>query len=366
MRIGIYADLSASGALDGTEAVHGAELRVAQANASGGAGGREVELVSVDVRQSPADAVKAYSQLAQAEAVCAVIGGMPAAGMSVSAVADLARVPLVHLSMDDRQALPDLVVDSPDRTGTVRPFSFMVPATAVQESSALAAFAAARFPVSRYATLFDPVSPVSILQARAFESAVRHRGRQVAASVAMTDGGLDTAVSALRKSGAEAVYICASVEADAAAAKAVRSALPTVLLLGNRAWGTPLAPPAGLAAWDAWFCVPYSTDDRALRDLSSSFTKRFGVSFLPSAAAAWDAVGVILAAVRKAGTSDPVRVRDALEQAKGFKVLLGTLDMDPRTHRPLAPVVAIMRILDGAYRTEDPRYVLRAPPSPRP
>jgi len=137
-----------------------------------------------------------------------------------------------------------------------------------------------------------------------------------------------------------------------------------MLLLGNEAWGPQLVSTAGEAANDSWFSAPYSTDDPAVAEIAPLFTKRFGDALRLPAAAAWDAVGVILAAVRKAGTSSPPRVRDALEQANGFKVLQGTLDMDRRTHRPLLPAVAIMRILSGVYRTDTPRYVYRPPRAP--
>jgi len=360
VRIGIYADLSSTGAREGTDAVHGAELRVAQANASGGLGGRQIELLTLDMKQNAAEAVKAYTRLAQEEGVCAVIGAtVPGSGPAVSPVADLTRVPLVSLGPDDRVTTPDMKPDNPDQTGTVRPYSFLVQASATQCAASLAAFAASRFSAYRYATLFDPVDPVSVLQARAFETVLRKSRRDVSASVGMSEGDLEPAIQALTKSGAEAVYICASTEKDAAAAKAVRAAIPSVLLLGNLSWGPPLASIAGTAADDAWFSAPYSTEDPALTEIAPAFAKRFGDSLRPAAAAGWDAVGVILAAVRKAGTSSPARVRDALERATGFKILQGTLDMDRRTHRPSLPPVAIIRIVDHRYRAENPRYIYK-------
>ena len=365
VRIGIYADLSSAGAREGTDALRGAELRVAQTNAAGGLGGRQVELVSLDMKQNATEAVKAYTQLAQEEGICAVIGAaVKSSGLAVSAVADLSRVPLVSLGIDDRVTTPDMKPDNPDQAGAVRQFSFLVQASATQSAASLAGFAAARFPAYRYATLYDPVDPVSVLQARAFESVIRKSKREAAASLAMAEGEQESAVQALRRAGAEAVYVCGSVEKDAEAAKAIRAALPGILLLGNQAWGAPLASLAGDAANDAWFSASYSPEDPGLAEIAPVFAERFDDAMRPAAAAAWDVVGLILAAVRKAGTSSPARVRDALEQASGFKVLQGTLDMDRKTHRPAFPPVAIMRILAGEYRTENPRYVYK-PPRPQ-
>jgi branched-chain amino acid transport system substrate-binding protein len=365
VRIGIYADLSSTAAHQGTDALHGAELRIVQTNSAGGLGGREVQLVSVDMKQSATEAVKAYTRLAQEEGVCAVIGaGAPGSGLAVSPVADLSRVPLVSLEIDDRVTTPDMKTDDPARAGATRRYSFLVQASAAQAAASLAGFAAMRFPAYRYATLCDPVSPLSVIQARAFESVIRASRRQAAVSIAMTEGDQEPAVQALRRSGAEAVYVCAAAEKDAEAAKAIRAALPGVLLLGNQAWGESLPSLAGDAASGAWFAAPYAGDDPALAEIAPAFTERYGDTLRPAAAAGWDAVGLILAAVRKAGTSDPVRVRDALEQTGKLKVLQGTLDMDRKTHRPAFPPVAIMRIEGREYRTENPRFVYRPSAAP--
>jgi len=365
VRIGIYADLSSTGAGEGADAVRGATLRVNLANDAGGLGGRRVELVPVDARQSSADAVRAFSKLAQQEGACAVIGAVaPGVDLAVSPVAELSRVPLVTLSMDDRVVLPDLLPGAPDRTGGARRYAFLAQASAAQSASAMAAYAAERLAVSRYATLYDAARPLSVLQARSFESAVRRLRGQVVASVPLAETDLPAVAASLQKSGAEAVYICAMTESAARAARVVREAAPSMLLLGNRAWGPPMASIGGAAVNGAWFTVPYAPDDPSMRDLGRPMAAVSPDDFQVSAASAWDAVSLILAAVRKAGTSNPARVRDALEQARGFKTLRGTFDMERSTHRPLNPVVAVMRIVDGAYLTDNPRYVLKGSRTP--
>jgi branched-chain amino acid transport system substrate-binding protein len=96
-------------------------------------------------------------------------------------------------------------------------------------------------------------------------------------------------------------------------------------------------------------------------EIAPAFKARFGDAPRLAAIAGWDAVGVIEAAVRKAGTSDPARIRDALEQAAAFRILQGQLDMDRRTHRPSFPFAAIMQVAGNSYRTIEARYVHRPP-----
>ena len=364
VRVGFIADLSAAAAAGGADALKGCELRVAEINAGGGIGGRRLELYSQDTRDSPAEAVTAYTQLVQDSGVSVVIGvATGASGMAVGPVTELSKVALLSLGTDDRLAVPDVEPDDPDKAGTPRAFAFLLQASAIQSAQALAWYAVEHLTLNRFATLYDPVSPVSVLQARAFEGAVRRAGKTVAASVPLPAADMAPAAAALGKAGPEAVYVCASVESNAAAARALRQSLPGAMLLGNEAWYAPLATLAGNAADRAWFSMAFSPDDPAVAELAPAFAERFGSAPGPAAAAGWDAVGVVVAAVRKAGTSDPLKVRDALEQATAVKTLMGELDMDRRTHRPLFPSVAIMQVTGGSYRTVDARYVHRPPHS---
>lgn len=368
----MYADLSSTGARDGNDALKGAELRIDQVNASGGIGGRPIELLVRDMKQSATEAVKAFTQLAQEEGVCAVIGSIvPNSGLAVSPVADLSRVPLVSLSIDDRVTTPDMKPENPEPTAPVRQFAFLLQPSATQTAASFAAYAVEHFLSKRYATLYDPANPVSVMQAHSFENVLKRSGRIVAASVVLPEGDLAAPLRTLREAGIDAVYVCASTEKNAAAAKGIREALPQAVLLGNQAWYAPLATQAGEAksafgdaSNNAWFCMPVSPNDPGLADIAPSFVSRFGEKPRPAVVPGWDAAGLIIAAVRKAGTTSAPNVRDALEELTGFRALQGSFDMDRKAHKPAFLPVAIMRIMDGAYVTAEPRYVYKPPRAP--
>jgi branched-chain amino acid transport system substrate-binding protein len=379
VRIGIYADLSSTGARDGNDALKGAELRVMVTNESGGIGGRQIELVVRDMKQSATEAVKAFSQLVQEEGVSAVIGSViPNSGLAVGPVAELTKVPLVSLGIDDRVTNPDMKPEAPEPPGPVRQFAFLLQPSATQMGASFAGYAVTHFMMKRYATLYDMANPLSVLQAHAFENVVRKSGMIAAASVALPDDDPAPALRVLRDAGVDAVYVCASTEKAAAAAKAIREAMPQAVLLGNQAWYAPPADPAGDAKSafgdsesafggagnNAWFCIPISPDDPGLADIAPSFIKRFGEKPRLAAVPGWDAAGLIIAAVRKAGTSNPARVRDALEQITAYQALQGLIDVDRKTHRPAALAVAVMRIVNGAYVTAEARYVYKPPRAP--
>jgi branched-chain amino acid transport system substrate-binding protein len=361
IRIGIFADLSSTGARDGNDALKGAQLRVNEANAAGGIGGRQVQLVTRDVKQNPTEAVKAFSSLAQEEKVCAVIGtAITNAGLAVSPVADLMKTPFVSLSVDERVTTPEWKTESPDVVGLVRQYSFLIQPSASQVATAIAAYAIDHFLVKRFATLYDSSNQISSIQARSFERTVKSVGRLVVASEEMQQGTEAVPLALIRTAGAEAVFICGSVEANAEAAKEVKAMGITAILLGAQSWYAPLVDQAGDASNGAWFSMPVSPDDPGLAKLATSFSAAYGEKPRVAVIPGWDAVGVVLAAVQRAGSSDPMKVRDALEQTSRFKGLAATWDMDRKTHRPASLPVAIMRIASGAYLTAEQHFTPKA------
>jgi branched-chain amino acid transport system substrate-binding protein len=372
VKIGMLADLSSTGAKDGNDALKGAELRVSETNAAGGVGGRQIELLVRDTKQSATEAVTAFTQLAQDERVCAVIGlGAPNPALSVSPVADMTRVPFVCLAVDDRVTNPDMKLDSPEREGRARQFAFLVQPSATQAAGTFARYAAEHFVAKRYATVYDASNPVSALQAHAFENAIKASGRVVAASVALPEGDLAAPVRALRDAGIEAAYVCASTDKDVAAAKAIHDDIPGAVLLGNQAWYVPqdgldggLAAVFGRAGNGAWFWRAVSPDDPGLTDIAASFKARFGEKPRPGVVPGWNAAGLVIAAVRKAGDSSPQKVRDALEQLTGHQALQGPIDMDRKTHRAVVLPVAVMRIVNDAYVTVEARFLYKPAKAP--
>jgi branched-chain amino acid transport system substrate-binding protein len=358
--IGMYADLSSSSSLDGNDALRGAQLRVADANAGSGVGGRVVQLIPLDSRQSPAEAVKAYSSLAQQEGMSAVIGAAVAnGGIAVSPVAELMKVPYISLGIDDRATIPDLPTAGPAAANLpVRQFTFMVRPSAARMSEALASYAAQRLPYRRYATLADPSDPLSLIQARSFEAVIRTAGRTVAAAADIPADGADftAALDQIGAGGADAVYLCGGAAQDAAAARAIWERGMSVALLGNQAWDATFLSQAGVAGENGIFAVGMSPDDPVLAPLSARMRAAFGDAARPLAAWGWDAVGLVLAAVRRAGSSNALRVRDALEQTTGFRAVAAMVDMDRKSHR-LSPLpVAVMTLRAGLFTTLVPRF----------
>jgi branched-chain amino acid transport system substrate-binding protein len=356
--IGLYADLSSTGAREGNDALKGAQLRIDDVNAKGGViNGRPAQLIVQDMKQSPTEAVKAYTALAQEQGVCAVIGStIPNAGLAVSPVADLAKIPLVSLALDDRITNPELKPADIDSIGPVRQYVFLVQPSAMQMATLLAQYSTHGLFLARYATLYDPASPLCILQARAFEKAVRKAGKIISASEELPEGDPLTPLKRIQEADTDAIFICCSTEKNAAVALQAKAMAYRPVFLGNQSWYAPLLEQAGDAAGSTWFGMPVSPDDPGLTELGDRLLARYAETPRPSMVPGWDAMGFIVAAVKKAGSTDPRKVRDALEQMRAYKGFTGLIEMGRKTHKPSLPAMAIMRMQKGAYTTVEQHY----------
>jgi branched-chain amino acid transport system substrate-binding protein len=60
----------------------------------------------------------------------------------------------------------------------------------------------------------------------------------------------------------------------------------------------------------------------------------------------------VVDAINRAGSADPVAVRDALEATEVFEGLIGTLVMDPATHNPIMDC-AIFECENNAFQFKE-------------
>ena len=123
----------------------------------------------------------------------------------------------------------------------------------------------------------------------------------------------------------------------AAFAKQAREMEITVPLIGHDGWDSQeLADLANGALDGCYYVSRIGFSDPA----AAAFGERVNAEYnLDSAAETeclfgYDGICWIVDAIERAGSVDPVAIRDALESTDVFKGYIGTLVMDPATHNP--------------------------------
>ncbi len=352
LRIGFCADLGAPGDAEGKSALEGALLELEEINAAGGLGGRNIELISMDVARSPAEAVRAYSELAEIHKVCAVIGpALPDSCLALGPVAELVKVPIVSHCVDDRVTSPEFNPRDPDSPGKVRAFSFLTGPTASRAGMVMAGFAIDELHLSLFAVLYDDSDPLAILQKGAFEYYAKKRGKDVAFSqdIESGDSELEVQISVV-KSSAEGLFVCGSGTKSARAIAKAREGGVFPILLGSDSLGDS-------ARNGTFFPRGFSPEDSGLKRITKRYTGKYGRKPGPEAVHGWDDCAVIVEALKRAGSADPKKVRDAMEKVSGLTGAVSAITVDPKTHKPTDIQMAIYYQEKGLEKTVARRFL---------
>jgi branched-chain amino acid transport system substrate-binding protein len=364
VKIGFYADLSAGSAQWGTDAEKGARLRIKEVNAAGGLLGRTVELVVYDIKQSPTEAVKAYTRLAQEDKVAAVQGSLLSnTALAVSPVAEQTKVAVVSRAMDERATTPKFDPSNPDNPGPANKYFFLTQPSAFQQAAAIAGYAIDELGMKTFAMLYTPANAYALYLAKGFEYYVKKRGMQMLGNFEFQAGDMDykaqlTKIKALAPDG---LFIPNYVTENSNAVKQARELGLTARFLGNNSWYKPMDDVAGAAADGAYFPNNITFDDPSLQPFFKAYKAEYNEEPRLHSFSGYDDVGIICDAIRRARSDDPEKVREALEATKGFKGTVGDITIDPATHRPVGLALAILKFEGATIKSVQFKYVPKKP-----
>jgi branched-chain amino acid transport system substrate-binding protein len=364
IKVGMYADLSAGTAQWGTDAEKGARLRIKEVNAAGGVMGRPVELVIYDCKVSPTEAVKVYTRLAQQDKVAGINGSLLSnTALAVSPVAASVKVPVVSRAMDERATTPAFNPDDPDNPGTANPYFFLLQPSAFQQAATIAGYAIDELGMKSFASLYDKGNAYALYLAKGFSYYVKKRGLKMLGEFEFQSGDKDykAQLTKVKELAPDGLFVCNYVTENANAVKQARELGLKAVFLGNNSWYKPMDTVAGAAADGSYFPNNIAFDDPSLQDFFQRYKAEYGEEPRLHSFSGYDDIGFIIEAVRAAKSTDPEKVRAAMEATRKFPGTIGTINIDPATHRPVGLPMSIL-CFDGAeIKTAVLKYVPKAP-----
>lgn len=312
IRIGQITSLTGNYQPLGSEDKKAVELAIEQVNAQGGVLGRRVELIVKDDKSQPDQSVLAWGQLKDAD-VAAVIGSP----FSNSALATIPRV--------DRDAIPYVSLTPADeQVDPVHPYVFVVPATSgTYAERMLQYFQAAG--LARVAVAYDTKSSYATagyqgMRARAADYGVTLTGPEEFQTTATEFGAVFTGV---RSSGAQALAVWATGPPAVALTKQYATAGSRIPLVLTGAQASPLfLEPVGAAAEGATVlstvgtvgsALPAGPLKTAVAELTTAYQKKYGYPPPQFAQDGYSGAQLLFAAIEKAASAEPEKIRDALE-----------------------------------------------------
>lgn len=342
IEIGFFGALTGPQATFALSGKNGARLAIDQMNRAEGVLGKKLDLLVEDDHNEPSEAASAVSKLITRDHVVALIGeNASSRSLAAAPIAQNYQVPMVSPSSTNVE-----VTKKGD-------YVFRVCFVDSYQGKALAAFARQTLGAETAALLVDAKSDYSVGLAEAFRRAFTGLGGRVVAELKYAEGDSDFSaqLTALRSSRPAAVVIPGYYTDAGLIARQARSLGIESTLLGADGWDSPkLVEIGGPAVEGAYFSNHYSVEDPspAVRTFVEEYRKVYGADPDSIAALSYDAARLIADAMRRAGSTEGKRVRDALAATADFAGVTGRITMDV-DRNPVKPAV-ILKIEGGKFR----------------
>ena len=126
-------------------------------------------------------------------------------------------------------------------------------------------------------------------------------------------------------------------------------------LAGGDGWESPkLIEIGGKALEGSFYSNHYHVDDPspAVREFVQKYQARFGAQPDSLAALGYDSARVLVDAIKRAGTTDGPKLRDAIAQTKNFSGVTGMINLGP-DRNPIGKKLVVLQIQNGKLALKD-------------
>ena len=331
IKIGEIATVTGDFAAYGVAEVESVKIAVDEINKAGGILGKQVEVIMYDCRTRQEDMVNAARRLVEQDKVTAVIGPS-GSGLCIAAAPVFNRGQVSHLG-----TLPTNPLVTMDEKGNVRPYNFRICFLDPYQGKMIAVFAAKDLGRKKAAVLYDVSSDYSQGLREFFIKSFKEYGGEIVADEGHRGEDVDfrAQLTVIKNTNPDVLVIPTMGKCLPLAVKQARELGLNVEIVGGDGYGDFMWEIAGDAMKDTYWVSHVDKADPALADFFAKYEKATGTECMEfmNAVMAYDCVYWLKDAIERAGTDDPVKVRDALEATKDLKLMHATLTMD-EFHNP--------------------------------
>jgi branched-chain amino acid transport system substrate-binding protein len=343
IKVGEFASLTGKEAAFGQSSHKGTLLAIEELNAAGGLLGRKLELIYEDDRSTPGEAATIAKKLITRDHVVALLGEV-ASGRSLEAapICQANKIPQISPSSTNPK-----VTETGD-------YIFRVCFTDPFQGKLLAEFAKRSLKAKRVSILSDVSAPYSVGLAQYFKEPFVAGGGEIASEQKYTGGDKDfkAQLTAIKAANPDAIFVPGYyTEAGLIVAQARQLGI-TIPLFGGDGWEAPeLIQIAGKALEGTYYSTHFSAenDNPRIKKFVADYRAKFGGE-TPDAMAAlgYDSAMVLADAIKRAGTTDGPKLRDAIAATKDFDGLTGNTTLDAQ--RNATKPAVIITVKDGQFK----------------
>jgi branched-chain amino acid transport system substrate-binding protein len=343
IKIGEFASLTGKEAAFGQSSHKGTELAIEELNAAGGVLGKKIELITEDNRSTAGESATIAKKLITRDKVVALLGEV-ASGRSLEAgpIAQANRIPMISPSSTNPK-----VTETGDyifRVCFIDPF----------QGQLLASFARRTLKAQKVAIFSDVSAPYSVGLAQYFRGPFEAGGGKIVSEQKYTSGDKDFSaqLTAIKAARPDAIIVPGYYNEVGLIVRQARQLGIKVPLFGGDGWEAPeLLQLAGAEALEGTY---YSThfSSESTEPLAQKFVAAYKAKYneTPDAMAAlgYDSAMVLADAIKRAGTTDGPKLREALAATSNFPSATGATTLNEK--RDATKPAVIITAKDGKFQ----------------
>lgn len=333
IRIGVYTSLTGATATFGISSDRGIRMAIEEANAAGGLNGKQFQVIVEDDQGKAEESATVTNKLITLDKVCAVLGQITSSNsLAAAPICQQNRIPMVSPASTNPKVTQ--TGDYIFRVCFIDPF----------QGEVMAKFAYNNLNARNVAIFIDRKSDYSVGLATFFRQTFESLGGKVVTEENYIAGDQDfkAQLTAIKGNAPDAVFIPGYYTEVGLIGRQARELGITVPLLGGDGWDSPKTIEIARGALEGCsFSNHYTASDPrpAVQNFIQKYQTKYGEKPDAMAPLSYDAAGVLIAAIRRAGGPDPMKIRDELANTVGYDGVCGTITIDENRNAVKSAVV---------------------------
>ena len=340
--VGEFASLTGKEATFGISSHEGTVLAVEELNAAGGVLGKKFKLLTEDNQSKAGESANAVNKLVAKDGVVAVLGEVASSrSLEAAPICQSNKIPLISPSSTNPK-----VTETGD-------FIFRVCFIDPFQGTVMANFAKKTLKAQKVAVFTDVKSDYSKGLAKFFKEAYTKAGGQIASELDYNGGDKDFKgqLTAIKSSAPDGIFVPGYYTDAALICIQAKEVGLNVPIFGGDGWESEKLTEIGQDAVEGTYFSTHYTPD-AGGDKGKIFVEAYKKRYngkLPDAMAAlgYDSAMILADAIKRAGSTEGQKIRDALAATKDYDAVTGKITINAQRDADKSAV--ILQVKGGKF-----------------
>ncbi len=339
--IGEYASLTGGSASFGQSSHKGTALAIEEVNKAGGVLGKKLKLITEDDQSLAGQPATIARKLISQDKAVAVLGEVASSkSLEAAPICQQSKIPMISPASTNPKVTE--VGDYIFRVCFIDPFQGTVMSKFAQSKG-----------WKNVAVLTDVKQDYSVGLAEFFIKDFTGSGGKIVKEQKYSSGDKDfkPQLTSIKATNPDAIFVPGYYAEVSLIAKQARLLGIKAPLLGGDGWvGDSLLKVAGNALDGSYFSCHFSADDKAgkVQEFVKNFKEKYGHVPDDMAALGYDSAKILAAAIQRAGTTEPEKLREAIAATKDHDGITGKITLNAQRNADKPAV--ILTIGNGGFQ----------------